>query len=263
MIVPKMFALFVLPVLVMGCAIMPAPGNLPGAQYQPMQKITADAPQPCLAPKLPTEVSARTRVDVSDMIASPDRIGPGDRLKLTISGDADILTGTYVVGANGRLAITDVGEVVARDRPLAALEADLRARFVQAQLVRDVPGNVKLALAEAAGVRVAVAGAVFEPGVVHAGERSADARPALPGASVSGDFNGGRTLSTALRAAGGLRPDAAVDHILLIRDDHYASVDLSPVFSVGTRQTRNLRLAITSSCCHWGVFNPSLCARPA
>lgn len=218
--------------LLAGCATMPTPRNLPLAQYQPEQRIAREGAV-CSAAATPDVLSDLRRVDETLLAATPDLIGPGDRLKLTVSGDSDRLTGQYVVAANGRLAIQGLPEIVAVGQPRAAVERELRSALINARLVRDVAGNVMLTQAEAAGVQVSVEGAVFEPGLVRAGERASEVRATTVDHPATGDFNVGRSLSTALRAAGGIRPDAAAQTVYLVRGDTYAMIDVTRAFTGG------------------------------
>lgn len=103
----------------------------------------------------------------------------------------------------------------------------MRTRLVAERLIRPLSNGVRLEQVELAGVPVSVAGAVFEGGTVHVGERQAEVRNLNLSNIVSGDLNASRIVSTALRAAGGIRPDADPSAIYLIRGGHYARLDLS------------------------------------
>ncbi|MEP1605293.1 MAG: hypothetical protein ABJJ48_03170, partial [Marinomonas sp.] len=68
---------------------------------------------------------------------------------------------------------------------------------------------------------------VFVPGAVRAGERSSKDRVGLKEGAVTGDNNVTRTMAGAIRATGGVRPDADVSRVYLIRGKNYAEIDLS------------------------------------
>jgi polysaccharide export outer membrane protein len=239
--------------LVAGCASMPSPGNLPLSRYQPEQRLDGATPLPCTAPPAPPEVSGLTQVTAHSMTRTPDLLGPGDRVTLTVSGDTDVLTGTYVIGSDGRLFIGDEVDIAAAGRSGVTVGQDVRASLLSARLVRDIPGNVRLTVSEAAGVQVSVSGAVFEPGLVRAGERSAEARATTVNNRASGDFNAGRSLATALRAAGGIRPDAAAGEVYLIRGESYAMLDVTPAIAGGVPADPQLasgdRIVVPSAGC--------------
>jgi polysaccharide biosynthesis/export protein len=216
--------------LTSGCATMPQPRNLAGAQYQPTQRVQAsDVPNRCKTPALPAALGTLLAEPAEALAAFPDILGPGDRLRLDISGDKDVLSHDYVIAANGSLTINGIVAISAAGRSSAAVAGDVRERLVAAGLIRDIANNLRLVPTERAGVAVSVEGAVFEPGVIIAGDRANEARATTVANPALGDFNNGRSLATAIRAAGGLRPDAALGAIYLVRGDRYARIDLSPV----------------------------------
>ncbi|WP_421853105.1 polysaccharide biosynthesis/export family protein [Novosphingobium sp.] len=226
---PRIAAMLVL-ALTSGCATMPTPRNVAGAQYQPTQRLQETASTDrCLTPLLPAALGTLTAEPAESLAALPDVLGSGDRLRLDVSGDKDVLSHDYVIAANGSLTINGIGAIMAAGRSSAAVSDEVRGRLVAAGLIRDIVNNIRLVATERAGVAVSVEGAVFEPGVITAGDRSNDARATTVANPALGDFNNGRSLATAIRAAGGLRPDAALDAVYLVRGDRYARIDLSPV----------------------------------
>ncbi|GEO00688.1 hypothetical protein NSE01_25200 [Novosphingobium sediminis] len=226
---PRIAAMLAL-ALTSGCATMPTPRNVSGAQYQPTQRLQETlGTDRCLTPQLPAALGPLTAEPAEDLAALPDVLGPGDRLRLDVSGDRDVLSHDYVIAANGSLTINGIGPVLAAGRSSADVSDEVRSKLVATGLIRDIVNNIRLVATERAGVAVSVEGAVFEPGVIIAGDRSADARATTVANPALGDFNNGRSLATAIRAAGGLRPDAALDAVYLVRGNRYARIDLSPV----------------------------------
>jgi len=251
------------------CATMPTPRNPAGAQYQPQQRLMdADfSSGACLNPAEPPSLAALQQVNVAEFHALPDILAPGDRLKLTVSGDKDTLTGSYIVGASGRLQIGDAVDIAVAGQPRGAAQAALRSQLVREGLVRDIAGNVRLQLEVAGSVSVSVEGAVFEPGNVRAGERGPEQNSAALSNAAGGDFNAGRTLSTALRAAGGLRPDAAALFVYLVRGNLYARIDVSPAFGgnepIDPQLAAGDRIIVaTSGCFHPELVRPSSVTAP-
>ena len=86
---------------------------------------------------------------------------------------------------------------------------------------------------------------LFRTGTVRVGDRRNDDRIGLKQGKASGDTNPGRSVSTALRAAGGVRPDAAIDTVYLVRGVKWTKLDLSGNIS-GTVDT-NRPLAASDS----------------
>ena len=229
-------------IVLSGCVAGPAPSNSISAVYAPGQVAWNGSHQPqgdwiTTAPvargaptcewKVPRELDAYQRVAPATFLDRTAPLGPGDRLEVSVLGDEGRLSGTYVIDSDGTLALRGLGPVAAAGTSTAVLTQNLRAQLLGASMVQDLRGSVRIALIESAGASVSVGGAVFQPGAVRAGERSPESRIGLKEGAVSGDDNVGRTLATALRAAGGVRPDADVQRIYLIRGRTYAEFDLS------------------------------------
>ena len=242
---------------------MPTPRNQAHVQYQPEQRLAhGNQAMVCALPPPPSAARGLAPAAASAFALAPDLLAPGDRLVLTVSGDKDILSGNYVVAANGTLVVGGDMVIAAQGRPLRAVQDELRGRLIAQGLVRAIAGNVHLAQAESAGVPVSVEGSVFDPGRVTAGDRAAEARATTVDHPAAGDFNAGRTLSSALRAAGGIRPDAAASAVYLIRGDSYAVLDLRPALDGGPFIDPQLapgdRIIVPSA----GCFQPDL-VRPS
>lgn len=228
--------------LMSGCVAGPAPANLASSAYapgqiawqgskQPQGDWITDAPVARGAPtcswQAPRELDTYTRVSPANFLDRTAPLGAGDRLEITVLGDQDKLTGTYVIGSDGTLVVRGQRPVQASGLSIADLTARLRQQLVEANIVRPLQNAVRIALIENAGVSVSVGGAVFQPGAVRAGERDPDSRIGLREGAVSGDDNVSRTVAGAIRAAGGVRPDADVQRIYLLRNGTYAEFDLS------------------------------------
>jgi polysaccharide biosynthesis/export protein len=152
-------------------------------------------------------------------------LSPGDRVQVIIPEGTEF-AGSYVVNSDGALEFPYLGPV-----PIAGLEPEEAVRKISTALVS---GNyfqknflkVNLQVLAWAPIQVKVQGAVFEPGRVlinprpQTGESKDD--NVLPG-----DANQERYLAAALRAAGGVRPDADVKHIRLLRGSVEKTIDLS------------------------------------
>ena len=227
-------ALLALTAVLSGCAAMPTPRNLADAQYQRQQTQGQDVVvNRCLRPPVPAALAGLTQVNPAQLSRASDLLAPGDRLNLQVAGDKDQLTGTYVVAPNGTLLIGGAVEVPAMGRPRAEVARDLRQRLVQAGYIRNLPDNLRLQLAQANGVNVSVEGAVFYGGQVTAGERGDLVAANIYNHPANGDSNGGRTLSSALRAAGGIRPDAALASVYVVRGANYAVLDMTTAITGG------------------------------
>ncbi|MEM7702373.1 MAG: polysaccharide biosynthesis/export family protein [Pseudomonadota bacterium] len=228
--------------LLAGCVAGPAPANRITSVYAPGQAAWDGSHQPQgdwieTAPvgrgaptcewSIPRELDHYKRVAPGIFLDRNTPLGPGDRLDVGILGDEDRITGTYVIDSDGTVSLRGLPPVKAAGKTTSGLTQDLRAQLIGSGMVRPLSNAVRVALIENAGVAVSVGGAVFEPGFVMVGERSSESRIGLKEGKVSGDNNTARTISTAIRAGGGVRPDADVQRVYLIRGQSYAEFDLS------------------------------------
>jgi polysaccharide export outer membrane protein len=218
-------ALLMPALLLSGCATMQTPRNAPGSLYAAQQGVPGHPA--CLTRSALPDLAGWTEVSPASFALAPDMLAAGDRLRLTIAGDKGLLTGSYVIAADGHIQLAGGLRIGAAGFTLAEVERSVRTRLVAERLIRPLSNGVRLEQVELAGVPVSVAGAVFEGGTVRVGERQAEVRNLNLSNIVSGDLNASRTVSTALRAAGGIRPDANPSAIYLIRGGHYARLDLS------------------------------------
>ena len=224
------------------CVAGPAPANLETSVYAPGQVAWEGSKQPqgdwiAKAPvgrgaptcswEVPRELDTYQRVSPATFLNRTAPLGAGDRLEVKVLGDEDRLTGTYVIESDGSLALRGQEAVRAGGLTISALAEDLRNQLIEQNIVRPLQNAVRIALIENAGASVSVGGAVFQPGAVRAGERTPESRIGLKEGAVSGDDNVSRTIAGAIRAAGGVRPDADVQRIYLMRDGTYAEFDLS------------------------------------
>ncbi len=224
-----LFPICVLALSLSACASMPAPRNMPHSLYAHQQQMRGDdaaLPQ-CSASVTPVELEGLQEIDAAHFAFAADQLAQGDRLRLSISGDKNRLTGTYVIAANGSIMLGGVMRIEAAGKTIASLEQEIAQTLVDRHYVRTLSGGVSLQQIELASVAISVSGAVFESGTVRVGERQPEVRSLNLSNSVSGDQNASRMLSTALRAAGGVRPDANPQSIYLVRGAHYAQIDMN------------------------------------
>lgn len=240
----KKIAALAMLTLVSACAAGPAPANLSGANWAPGQIAGKDHPQgdwvartatPFTAStctiQQPGEIAGLRPATWSDIQDSAAPLAPGDRLRIDLLGDADNLSGIYVISSDGRLSVPGISPINAAGHSEGDLAAMLHERLVSAQIVRPLRNAVTVSLVESGGIAAAVSGAVFQPGAVRVGERSAETRVGLKEGMVRGDDNASRTIGAAIRNAGGVRPDADVAHVYLLRGGAYLVLDLSGLAS--------------------------------
>ncbi|WP_170529902.1 polysaccharide biosynthesis/export family protein [Ruegeria arenilitoris] len=156
-----------------------------------------------------------------------EKLSRNDMVQITIEGD-DLLSDAYVVSRDGDLKLPYLPPVRAQGRTTEQVEQEVARVLVAAQFY-DAEPRVTVRVSDFASVTVGVRGAVFEPHSVEIGGVPGDSldrrRQGALGASTEG-----RNLSVALRAAGGVRPDADLSAVELHRQGRIYRMDLRGVF---------------------------------
>jgi polysaccharide export outer membrane protein len=204
------------------CVAGPTPRNAVGAAWMPQQadwRVTACTRVQQSLPPLPV-------VAIAPGGRHSQALAPGDRLRIQLLGDNDRLSGLYVVAADGSIALPGLAPWPVSGKEVTAVQAELTQMLINARIVRASVQPVRVSLIQSAGVRVAVSGAVFDPGSVSVGDHAADQVVGQRDGTTYGDANMSRSLSAALRAAGGVRPDADLGRIGIVRNGQLAVVSV-------------------------------------
>jgi polysaccharide biosynthesis/export protein len=260
----KIFVLIAVLQGLVGCANLANPKNLADSVYATHQNSANDPiGQPrCNAATTPQNFLPDHFVQLDTLRTDTPQLAPGDRIRVAVSGDKELLSGVYVVDGNGGLNLPQLPPFLVAGRSLSDVQRDVERRLTEFRLIMPLSNGVRLHIVEQAPVLVSVAGAVFDAGTVRVGERSPEIRNVNLASDVSGDLNPGRMLSTALRAAGGIRPDADPSAIYIQRGNLWTKVDMSGAID-GTVSTD---LAMIASDRIWvgstGCLQPAL-VRPS
>lgn len=156
-----------------------------------------------------------------------ERLSRNDLLDVRI-GEDETFNGDYVISRDGTLKLPFLAPIRAQGRSTGQIEDDIARQLVANDFYTDRP-RISVRVADFASVSVGVSGAVFEARAVEIGGVPGDQidgrRAAALGASTEG-----RNLSVALRAAGGVRPDADISAVEVRRDGRVYKLDMRGVF---------------------------------
>jgi polysaccharide export outer membrane protein len=156
-----------------------------------------------------------------------ESLSRNDLLDVRIAED-DIFNGSYVVSRDGMLKLPFLHPIRAQGRSTDQVEADILNALLVDKFYQDPP-RISVRVTDFGSISVGVSGAVFEPhGVEIGGVRGdvVDSRRQM----ASGASNEGRNLSAALRAAGGVRPDADISAVEVRRGGNTYRLDMRGVF---------------------------------
>lgn len=234
--------LLLLMVLTSGCA---TPIQVPHKQDQHWFSTLKDSPlssteyfgPAAYYPAYSSKKFAPSTSSIEDKTTPPARppLSPGDRIRLFLLSDtlfSDLndenqrLNGIYEVGIDGQIKLPFLPLIPAAGLSLSELERKVSLSFEKQQLYRRGMAQVSLTLVQWAPANVYISGTVFQPGLHIINQRSPEAAGQVQ-TQLSGNLPLGRMLPTALKAAGGVRPNADISRIELKRGDQVYLIDLS------------------------------------
>ncbi|MEM9623259.1 MAG: polysaccharide biosynthesis/export family protein [Pseudomonadota bacterium] len=181
---------------------------------------------------------------------------PGDLVTVELSFD-EAFSGDYIIDQAGRVLLPYIRPIV-----IAGKTAEAAARAIEAALVSEgmlLPGAIRISVRvkHYAPIQVAISGAIYEPGKVVINKRSAETEIQERTAAV-GDHSELRSLTAAIRAASGVRPDADLNKIVVIRGGWQHVVNLSGALSGNSVTDFPLMAGDTVHVPSLGCFQPEL-----
>ncbi|WP_341365903.1 polysaccharide biosynthesis/export family protein [Yoonia sp. BS5-3] len=156
-----------------------------------------------------------------------ERLTRNDLVDIRV-GDDETFNGDYVISRDGTLKLPFLRPITAQGRTTDEIEDEIARQLLDDDFYADRP-RISVRVADFASVTIGVAGAVFEPRSVEIGgvpgDQTDGRRQDALGASTEG-----RNLSAALRAAGGVRPDADISAVEVRRGATKYTLDMRGVF---------------------------------
>ncbi|PUB14240.1 polysaccharide biosynthesis/export family protein [Yoonia sediminilitoris] len=156
-----------------------------------------------------------------------ERLTRNDLVDIRVGTD-ETFNGSFVISRDGTLKLPFLQPIRAQGRTTIEIEDDIARQLLDDAFYTERP-RISVRVADFASVTVGVFGAVFEPRSVEIGGVSGDQvdgrRQDALGASSEA-----RNLSAALRAAGGVRPDADISAVEVRRGSSLFQLDMRGVF---------------------------------
>lgn len=157
------------------------------------------------------------------------QLSVGDKLHISIF-NGDDFNADVEIDANGQIYLPYLPPILAKGSNINTLKTKIAQTLVNEQLMH--PNKIRISISPIAWapVEVTVLGAVFEPGQ-HLINKKSDTEIKDDDKIHSGDQALDRTISAALRSSGGVRPDAKINQVWVIRGDKQYSFDLTGVMN--------------------------------
>ena len=151
------------------------------------------------------------------------RYSPGDRFNIFVFGSPEF-SGDYAVNADGTVVLPYAGQVEAVGLSNSELSLRIENALVRAGLFTREAIKLTVRPVQYAPINVTVAGAVFIPGR-HSINILRDSDKLDRMMNKFGDSPLERFVPAALRAAGGVRPDADLSNIKVMRNGQTFTLD--------------------------------------
>ncbi len=258
-----------------GCAVGDNPENKPETLFSPQLVASGreyegqvggtpaydPTPGVCPSPDEMDYIAPRTPGRTS----APDahfRYSPGDRFHILVPGLPDF-SGEYTINGDGRVILPFAGELRAVGLTNAELNQAIEQAFLDAKILKEAGAHLAVRPIQFAPINILVSGAVFSPGRVGINTAVA-ARGASP---QFGDAPQDRLVAAGLKAAGGVRPDADVSSIYLLRGGKRYRLDWRGAFTgekvddVALVDGDKLEVA-ESACFQTGLIRPTQITPP-
>ena len=215
-----------------GCAALFPPGNNSAVLYDPEKSAVPDrhgalsfSSELCPPPGtsdfiLPPTRPKSPKIPLRQLTM---RYSPGDRFNLTVFGSVD-LGGDYAINADGTVILPYAGYVEALGLTNGELSVRIETALVRAGLFTREALKLSVRPVLYAPINVTVAGAVFIPGR-HEINSIKDGIKSDRFLNKFGDSPLERFVGAALRAAGGVRPDADLSNIKVVRNGQTFTLD--------------------------------------
>jgi len=158
---------------------------------------------------------------------SPMTLSPGDRLIVEIS-EGEHFNGTYEINIDGRLSLPYVSPLFVLGKTIRQVEFELRNLMIHEKILLEKNAFVNCRIQQWSAIRVLVSGAVFLPGGKIINNRSVEHKNFLQ-TQKNGDYPTERFLTAALKHSGGVRPDADLSNITLVRNGVVTQLDISGI----------------------------------
>ncbi|WP_375327690.1 polysaccharide biosynthesis/export family protein [Microcystis sp. BLCC-F210] len=155
-------------------------------------------------------------------------LSPGDLIKITIPGKGgEDFSGQYEVNQEGNLEIPYLEPLPVTGLVAEEFASKLRTVLLEKKFFRSDLLRVSVQILDYSPIQVTVTGEVFQPGRFLINQKNTTSSTATVFTNAPGDNPLNRYLTTALQAAGGVKPTAEIDKIEIVRNCRtWRTVDL-------------------------------------
>lgn len=186
--------------------------------------------------------------------------GSGDVVRIDIT-DGTEFAGTYAINLDGTLILPYAGKIRAKGRTASELSKTVEQKLIAGGYFKSNQFQVTVLPLRWAPAQINISGAVFNPGRALINEIPEERRSVTADADV-GDAPTTRYLDAGLRGGAGVRPDADLANIELIRGSQRTIVDMTGIITgtgapdIALMSGDQIRVP-SSGCFHAELMRPS------
>ncbi len=166
-----------------------------------------------------------------DFFPSPPNetaLSPGDVIKILIKGD-DLYTKNYILNGYGEILLPYLPPIKLSGLSLKTAQKTLKSVFEEYHIYQKNQLQISAHIVHLSPAKIIVSGAVFDPGQVVINNQD-HTKAFKPPEETLGSYAQSRFLSTALKSAGGIKPNANINEIILIRNQTSYHINMSGVY---------------------------------
>lgn len=156
-------------------------------------------------------------------------LSTGDKLNIEILNGEEF-SSEVEVNADGYIYLPFLTPIKAQGTNFIQLKQSIQRLLIDDEYMLEGTIRISITPLRWAPIEITVSGAVFEPGL-HLINRKSDTELKDDSNRHSGDQASERSIPAALRASGGVSPDADLKNILVTRDQQTITLDISGVLN--------------------------------
>lgn len=156
-------------------------------------------------------------------------LSPGDLIQVEIE-NGEGFSGRYILSSKGKVNLPYMKAISLQGFTVFQAAEKIELALIKAEMFQPATISTHVQVLEWAEIDVLVTGAVFEPGRKRINQKFKE-RHIEEKMAAYGDYSSSRFISEALRSAAGVRPDAKIDQVILVRNGWQVELDLSGIFT--------------------------------
>ncbi|MBR9726822.1 polysaccharide biosynthesis/export family protein [Shewanella intestini] len=159
----------------------------------------------------------------------PLALSVGDKIDIHIL-NGDDFSRAVEVDADGNIYLPYLPAIKASNLTLEQLNQRIKHTLIELNMMHEHAIRISIVPISWAAINIISSGAIFEPGQ-HMINKKKPVENIDDGSNYSGDQASDRSITTAIKSSGGIRPDADITRVTVTRNDYVYQLDLTSIFT--------------------------------